>query len=121
MNDYRIHETTGEVIYLNRIGNPFAEEYGYVQQTTFWTDFSIAERFGVKAVKDTYQQAFDEWGDQYVYLTELVLVLNWKIWQYYQTNLELAGLYQTLWEQTDAYACKHLKGKELSYFYRTTD
>lgn len=121
MDNYRIDQTSGEMIFLNPVGNPFAEMCGYVQQTTFWTDFSIAERFGTRAVKETYQQAIKEWGDQYIYLTELVMVLNWKIWQYYKTNPELAKLYNTLWEQSDQYACEHLKGKELNYFYRTTD
>ena len=34
---------------------------GYEMQTTFWQDFSIADRFGIDAVKDTYNRAFKEW------------------------------------------------------------
>lgn len=49
------------------------------------------------------------------------MILNWKIWQHYEKNDELATLYNTLWEKADAYACENLKGEELSYFYRTTD
>lgn len=49
------------------------------------------------------------------------MILNWKIWQYYEKNDELATLYNSLWEKADAYACEHLKGEELPYFYRTTD
>ena len=52
---------------------------GYKPITTFWQDFSIADNFGVKAVKDTYKRAFSEWKTNYKYLTELVMVLNWKI------------------------------------------
>lgn len=33
--------------------------------TTFWSDFSIADAFGVNAVKDTYKRAFKEWKDDY--------------------------------------------------------
>ena len=27
---------------------------GYEMQTTFWQDFSIADRFGIDAIKDTH-------------------------------------------------------------------
>ena len=51
----------------------------YNFSTTFWMDFSIADRFGVKAVKDTYHRAFKAWKHDYRYLTDLVIVLNHKI------------------------------------------
>ena len=38
-----------------------AEQLGYEPKTTFWEDFSIADRFGLDAVKDTYIRAFKEW------------------------------------------------------------
>ena len=94
---------------------------GYETMTTFWNDFSIADRFGVTAIKDTYNRAFNEWKNNYEYLTELVMVLNWKIWQHYEKNDRLAVIYNDLWEQADEYACKNLKGDELAYFYQTTD
>lgn len=96
-------------------------EFGYEPKTTFWQDFSIADKFGVDAVKDTYERAFKEWKKDYVYLTELVMVLNWKIWQYYEKDDELANVYNDLWGKTDQFACKNLKGNELSYFLKTTD
>ena len=52
---------------------------GYTQITTFFEDFSIADHFGIAAIRDTYKRAFNEWKNDYKYLTELVLVLNWKI------------------------------------------
>ena len=63
----------------------FMAENGYELQTTFWSDFSIADRFGLSAIRDTFDRAFEEWKENYKYLTELVLVLNHKIWQYYDT------------------------------------
>ena len=95
--------------------------FGYETFTTFFEDFTIAEYFGVNAIKDTYNRAFNEWKNDYKYLTELVMVLNWKIWEHYETNEPLAKLYNDLWEQADNYACNNLKGEELDYFYRTTD
>ena len=34
---------------------------GYETFTTFWQDFTIADRFGVSAIKDTFKRAFNEW------------------------------------------------------------
>lgn len=96
-------------------------EFGYETKTTFWMDFSIADRFGVDAIKDTFERAFNEWKDNYVYLTELVMVLNWKIWDWYKRDNDVALVYNTLWEFADNYAVNNLKGDELSYFYNTTD
>lgn len=100
------------------------EETGYKPLTTFWQDFSIADAFGVSAVKDTYKRATSKDGyatNNYKALTELVMVLNHKISQHYQHNDQLAQVYNDLWEKADALAIKTLKGDELSYFYRVTD
>ena len=95
---------------------------GYETMTTFWNDFTIADAFGASAIKDTYNRAFEEWKSNYKYLTELVMVLNWKLWQHYEQNdMALAELYNDLWQQVDAYACENLKGEELKYFYEVTD
>lgn len=94
---------------------------GYETMTTFWEDFSIADHLGIEAVKDTYNRAFKGWKDNYKYLTELVLVLNWKIWQHYETNEPLARVYNELWQQADSYACENLKDEEAEYFFRVTD
>ena len=52
---------------------------GYTQRTTFWDDFTIAEKLGVSAIKDTYKNAFNLWKNDVVFIVELVLVLNWKM------------------------------------------
>lgn len=103
--------------------NIYAETTGYQEKTTFWDDFSIAdEMFGPAAVQETFDRAFEDWKDNCEYLTELVLVLNWKLWQQYERkNKELYELYSKLWEQADEYACNNLKGADLDYFYTTTD
>ena len=107
----------GTIIYIPAT---FAE-IGYEPQTTFWDDFTIADYFGLKAIQDTFERAFEEWKNNYIYLTELVMVLNHKIWQHYDDNREYGELYNNLWEEAEEYACENLKGKELDYFYQTTD
>lgn len=94
----------------------------YEFKTTFWTDFSIADIFGVSAIKDTYKRAFEEWKDDVVYLTELVLVLNWKIWQHYEKGHHtVAKVYDRLWSEAQSYAYETLKGEDLSYFFNVID
>lgn len=94
---------------------------GYEPKTTFWMDFSIADKFGIAAIKDTYNRAFKEWKTNHVYLTELVMVLNHKIWQWYEKNEAVARVYNDLWEEADLYAQENLHGEELEYFYDITD
>ena len=89
--------------------------------TTFWSDFSIADRFGTNAVKDTFKRAFAEWKSDYRYLTDLVMVLNHKIWEHYEKNPKLAAVYDSLWRRADEYASCHLKGDALTYYLKVTD
>lgn len=94
----------------------------YEFKTTFWTDFSIADRFGISAVKDTFKRAFDEWRDNYIYITELALVTNWKCWEWYEKgNEKLSALYSDYYYKVRDYALSHLKGEELTYYFDTTD
>ena len=79
----------------------FMKEVGYNLLTTFWEDFSIADKYGIVGVKDTYRRAFNEWKDDYKFFTELTLVLNHKIWQHYESNRELAALYDRLWREAE--------------------
>lgn len=99
----------------------FMKENGYEVRTTFWEDFSIADVFGLPAIQDTFKRAFKEWKEDYKYLTELILVLNHKIWQHYEKSPNIATLYNSLWEQADRYAIENLKGEELEYYYDVTD
>lgn len=97
------------------------EMTGYKPITTFYMDFSIAEQYGIQAIKDTYTRAFDEWQKDYKYITELVMVLNWKIYEHYKTNKKLAEVYNDLWEELDSWVCENFNEEELSYYLRITD
>lgn len=99
------------------------EEFnGYKPITTFWEDFSIADHFGINAIKDTYNRAFNEWKKDYKYLTELSLVLNWKSWEHFENgNTDLSALYGELWEKADTYAYENLNEEERHYYWEKTD
>ena len=94
---------------------------GYKPKTTFWDAFTIAEAFGLKEIRETYNRAFEEWKSNTEYITELVMVLNWKIFQHHERDDEKAKLYNELWSKTDAYCMDNLKGDDLTYFIRATD
>jgi hypothetical protein len=109
------------------MGTPaFWEEIGYKPLTTLWQDFSIADRFiGVEKspIEDTYKRALDFCKMDYKYMTELVLVLNHKIWQHYQSNAVLGILYDTLWKMAEEEFFKTFGNNEeaMEYYYRVTD
>ena len=93
-----------------------------IVDNTFFMDFSIADAFGVNAIKDTFNRAFKEWKSDYKMLTALVITLNHKIWQHYEAkNDKLASLYDELWRKADQYACDTLKDNALQYFIEVTD
>lgn len=94
---------------------------GYKPISTFYTDFSIADRFGTQAIEDTFNRAFKMWKHNYQYVTELSLVLNWKIWRWHEVNDKYAKLYDRLWRQVDEWCIENLKDEALEYYYKTTD
>lgn len=97
--------------------------------TTFHQDFNIAEHFGIEAVKKTFMTVFAEWRTNYLYLTELVIVLNHRCWYHYEQNQktpsqfhqDLSQMYSDYYYQARDYALDNLKGKEFEHFYRVTD
>lgn len=103
----------------------FRLENGYFSHTTFYSDFLIAEKFGYDAIEDTFHRAFHEWKNRYVYLTELVIVLNLRCWYWSEqegnTAEKYCKLYQARFERAKDYALKNLKGEQFQYFWNWTD
>ena len=56
------------------------EDLGHASYTTFMSDFSVCDYYGVNAVRDTYLRSKHLLSD-YKMWTELVVVLNHKSWQ----------------------------------------
>lgn len=104
-----------------------------LEKTTFWFDFSVADRFGESAVRDTYKRAFDGWKEDIRYMTALCIVLNHKIWQLYKTDDKLARVYDELWKKCDGYILEcegagtqkekyiNFNNEEIAYFIQATD
>lgn len=108
--------------YIHDSIKPFLYATGYVPKTTFWSDFGIAELCGgKKAIQDTFNRAFNEWKNNIVYVTELTMVLNWKMWQHSEKDEDLSRFYQSLWEQADQWCLENLKDEDKAYYLRTTD
>ena len=101
------------------------EEFcGYKPISTYYTDFGIAEWFGADSIRETYTNAIMNWGDNIEWLTEIVMVLNWKILEHYHRgNDEMARFYDSLWKEAQIEVQKMFAGNEeaMSYYYRTVD
>lgn len=95
---------------------------GYKPISTFYTDLGIAEWYGEKAIKQTYNDVETYWGRDYKMFTEFVIALNWKSFEHdCKNDYTLSKLYAILYYKGDEYAREHFKGKELEYYLKTTD
>lgn len=95
---------------------------GYKPQTTFYTDLSMIEPLGTEKLRFAVEEMFESWKTNVVYITELIMALNWKIWEHFGAdNDEYAEVYDELWKKYDAWACDNLTGEDLKYYYKTTD
>lgn len=94
---------------------------GYKPKTTFYRDLSIADRFGLAAIKDTYKRVFKEFKDNTEYFTEFVMALNWKINEHYETNDNYAKLYNDLWIEADNFVYNNWSEEQLHYYFKITD
>lgn len=99
----------------------------YKPKTTFYSDFSIADKFGLEAIKDTFERSFNEWKGNIEYVTELVMVLNWKCWEHYlrfkkelsqfcENHNEIGQWYKNKYYELLDWAEDNLIGSDLTYF-----
>ncbi len=114
--------------------NPYTPKY------TFYHDFAIAEFCEVymrdkDAIRKTYNDCIRSYGNNYKALTELIMVLNHKLWAYYQKvdsrylgiddakAMEFSKLYDTLWKEAQQVLYKNFEGNNeaMSYYYDVTD
>lgn len=112
----------------------------YERKYTFYSDFSIAEFCEVykadkNAVKSTYKSVIEAWGSNIKAMAEVVMVLNHKIWSFYDdvdsSYLECGAawkeyfqsVYQELYEKCVDYVYKHFgdDNDAMRYYYSVTD
>lgn len=96
----------------------------YERLTTFYSDLSIAERYGENAIKDTYRNVIKSWMNDIQFITEFALCLNYKSWEWdSRENDSLVSLYADLFYEAQDKIYDHYKDNEeaLSYYYRITD
>jgi len=94
------------------------------ESTTFCQDFMIAERYGIAAIKDAYNRAFNGWKDCYKYLTELTMTLNHLLAMHFYRDGEddeRTKLYNELWQETYDWGRSNLVGEALEYFEQVLD
>ena len=102
--------------------NYMCDMTGYSPITNWWDTFTEAEEDSIITIDNTFNRLLNIAKNDYKKLTELVMITNWKLWQHHHFgNEELSMFYQKLYEEADVYACNHLKGDELLYFFRTVD
>lgn len=67
-----------------------------------------------------YECIKSEWKDDFKYWTELCLVLNHKIWQWYERDNQKAVLYDKLWREADEMTSEWSDEKQ-EYYFQVTD
>lgn len=96
--------------------------FGYECITTFWDDFTIAEKYGIDAIKDTYKRSFDDFKNEYKYITELAMVLDFKRWTHSQNNNEkLTDVYSDLYFKILIWVGDNLTGTAFEYWHSIMD
>lgn len=95
----------------------------YRSITNYYDLYSIADKESAKAVRDLFATNFEEAKKDYKTLTELVMVLNHRMWYWYRMNpaSPMVSTYQKIFDKAKNYAYSHLKGDEFKYYSSVTD
>lgn len=96
---------------------------GYQPLTDVWEGLTARE-YNTDILMTHVAKLFHRYKDNGLYqeLTELVMVLNWKMWQMYDRgNEELQDVYCAAFKYIDDWCKDNLQGEQLEYYYRTTD
>lgn len=99
----------------------FEKMFDFKFETTFWEEFCIAENYGSDGIREHYKVVFDQWKNNLKFLTELVLVLNWKVSTWFGVDDTIGKTYDELFRKTDSFAIDTLKGDDLHYYLSTLD
>lgn len=89
---------------------------GYKPHKRFYVELSMAEPFGISAIANTYDRLFVENKHDPIFITELSMAVNWKVYEHYDKEKWIYKLYQSMWEQIDNHCKQNLKGNDLEYY-----
>ena len=94
---------------------------GYETISTFYADLSIADVYGIDAIKDTIKRVKDEWFNDYKMFAEFVLALNHKSWEWdarpeVNGSEEIKKFYIEQYYYFDDFCLDNYKGEALEYY-----
>lgn len=94
----------------------------YEFKMNYWDEFTLLETLGgITGILYTFEKEYEESKKDVRSLTELVLVLNLKIWEWYEKDDNIGRTYDALWKKADGYAMETLKDDDLHYYLSTLD
>jgi hypothetical protein len=114
------------------------EQTAYTPFTTFYSDLSIAECSGPAGIQETHDRVLKTWMGDYKYMTEYIMCLNHKIWEWHDEEYEkrrirllydkskreeISTLYDKLWSDAEEKFFEHYAGNNeaMEYYYEITD
>ena len=103
---------------------PPTEEDREKYQFNYWKRFTEAEKDGIEAVYQTFNEIVRECHEAakpYVNLTELYIIANHKMWEHRKTNVSLAKHYNDMQNAGYDYIIHNFTAEELEYFHIKTD
>ena len=116
----QIHQYAGRLQQL--FTDALKKSSGYETISTFYGDLSIADVYGIDAIKDTIKRVKEQWFNDYKMFTEFVLALNHKSWEW-NARTEVEGwseeiekLYIEQYYYFDEYCLDNYKGEALDYY-----
>lgn len=90
--------------------------------TLFWADFKVAEAFGEKAIRETFQNCGDLNRRDWKEVAELAVVLNHLLWDAHNAHNELlASLYDGYWHTVNGICSSWTDKERVSYYFQLTD
>lgn len=97
------------------------ETIGYEPKSTYYSDMSIAEPFGKKAILDTYKHAMKFHGKDVEMMAELAMIFSWKSLEHYEKNDALSALYSDLYYRHCDFVCNTFEPEAVQKFYEIID
>lgn len=91
-----------------------------------WKELDALDEIGVDYLEEQTENLFRQYRDDIEKLTEWVMVINHKCWDYHEKHEPLASdiyskLYYKYYEEAINYLDKENRKDDLSYFIRTLD